>query len=197
MANIRQIYQQKQAEKLLEARISLLQKGVYPFDAFLKEHKETVNTAVQIEKLEEAVCVYKQKVPTLYMFVKQNTETLMESKTNTDAVQCAMINYAFISESIGSCVKEAAKMLKTKHPEAVSLKSVYGQDALQLLEFCIKRAESHKLMQGNTEKIVKLLAEELSSLPPNQLLNLCESIPQIKLYVSNNIHAKLAKIIVG
>lgn len=197
MANIRQIYQKQQTERLFEARISLLQKGIYPFNVFIKEHSETVNTADHIEKLEEVVSAYKDTLPTLYMFVKQNTETLMESNTDINAVQSTMINYAFISESIRSCVNGAVKILKTKHPETVSLKSVYGKDAIQLLEFCIKHAESHKLMEGNTDKIVNLLSAELASLPLKKLSTLCESIPAIKLYVSNNVHTELAKIIAG
>jgi hypothetical protein len=197
MTNIRQIYQKKQAENLLEARVTLLQKGIYPFNAFLKEHSQTIETAEQIEKLEEAVSVYKDKLPTLYMLVTTNTETLMESKIDTDAIQYAMINYAFISESIGGCVGEAVKLLKTKHPETVSLKSIYGKDASQLFEFCIKRSETHKLMEGNTQTVIALLAKELSSLPINQLSTLCENIPTIKLYVSSKVHTELAKIIAG
>ena len=143
--------------------LSLLQKGIYPFDAFLKEHSETIKAAEQIEKLEEAISVYSHKLPTLHWFVKQNTETLMESKTDVDAVQSALINYAFVSESLGSCVAEAVKLLSQKHSAQTSLKSVYGNDAIQLLEFCINRAETHKLMEGNTKQVVNLLAVELSS----------------------------------
>lgn len=197
MAKIREIYQTNQSKKLFEARVSLLQKGIYPFNAFLKEHAETINTAEQIEKLEETVSVYSHKLPTLHLFVKQNTETLMESKTDVDAVQSALINYAFVSESLGTCVKEAVKVLSTKHSAKTSLKTVYGTDAVQLLEFCINRAETNKLMEGNTEQVVKLLATELSSLSLGELTNLCESMPKINLYVSNTLHTELAKIIAG
>jgi len=197
MAKISQIYQNKQAEKLFEARVSLLQKGIYPFNAFIKEHAETVKAAEQIEKLEETVAGYKNSLPTLHLFVKQNTETLMESKSNVDAIQSAMINYAFVSESIGVCVAEAVKTLKTKHPNNVSLKSVYNKDAIQLLEFCIKRSESHKLMEGNTQQVVKLIATELASIPLKDLSTLCESVPKINLYISNTVHTELAKIIAG
>ena len=52
-------------------------------------------------------------------------------------------------------------------------------------------------MEGNTDKIVNLLSAELASLPLKKLSTLCESIPAIKLYVSNNVHTELAKIIAG
>lgn len=197
MAKISEIYKSKQSEKLFEARVNLLQKGIYPFDVFLKEHAETIKAAEQIEKLEEVVNAYSNKLPTLYLFVKQNTETLMESKTNVHAVQSALVNYAFISESIATCVAGAVKVLKTKHSAKTSLKSIYGSDAVQLLEFCISRSESGKLMEGNTKPVIKLLANELSSLPLGELTSLCENIPKINLYISNTLHKELAKVIAG
>lgn len=197
MSKLRDLYQKQKAEKLLEARVSLLQKGIYPFDVFLKETKETNYAATQISKLEEVADLHKTTVPTLFLFLKENAEVLMEAKTNPEAVESAMVNYAFLSEAIGKCVKEAVSLLSTKNKASSSLKAIYGKDAVKLMEFCIQRAEAHKLMEGDTSAIISHLAGELSNLPLSELSSLCESVPAIRLYVSNKVHKQLADIIVG
>ena len=187
-----EIYRKHQAEKLMEVRVSLLEKGVYPFDAFLKEHSQTISTADKIERLETVSEAFKANVPTLYMFVKANTNTLLESNTKAKNIESAMINYAFLSEALGKCVKEAVKILATKHDNKQSLASVYRKDAVKLLEFCVKRSETHKLVEGDTTLVVKNLATELASLPISSLVQLCESVPAIPLYLSRKNHDTLA-----
>jgi len=195
MTKIRDLFNKNQAEKLMEARVGLLEKGIYPFDVFLKEHQEAINTAGSIESLELLAESYAQSVPTLRMFVSQNAQVLMESANNTEGVQAAMINYAFLAESIGSCVGEAAKIFATKHQSGSSLKQIYGNDASQLLEFCLRKAESHKLMEGDTGAVIKNLANELATLPIGILNKLCEGVPTIRLYVSNSTHKELATLL--
>lgn len=197
MTKLRDLYKKNQAEKLMEARVGLLEKGVYPFDVFLKEHKETIEAASTIELLEQIALSYETAVPTFHLFVKHTSDVLMESKTDPDAVQASMINYAFISEALGKCVKEAVKLLAPKHPSNQPLSQIYGKDAIQLLEFCIQRAEAGKLMEGDTTVVVRNLATELSTLNLEELAKLCESVPAVRLYVSNSTHTELAKIIAG
>jgi hypothetical protein len=187
-----EIYRQHQAKKLMDVRVSLLEKGVYPFDALLKEHGQTINTAEKIEILEGIGETFKASVPTLYMFIKANTNTLLESKTNLGAVESAMVNYAFVSEALGKCVKEAAKIFAEKHEADKTLAVLYRKDAVELLEFCIKRSETHKLMEGDTSMVIRHLATELAGLPISSLVQLCESVPTIPLYLSRKNHDTLA-----
>ena len=77
MSNLQELYKKFQGNRLLEARTTLLEKGVYPFEIFLKEHAETIHASEQIVKLEEVASLYKNHVPTLYMFVKQSTDVFL------------------------------------------------------------------------------------------------------------------------
>ena len=197
MTRIRDLYKKHKEEKLLEARVGLLEKGIYPFDVFLKEHKEAVHAAEAIESLEQLAEAYKEFVPTFHLFVTQNSATLMESKINPDAIEAVMINYSFLSEALGKCVNEAAKIFIVRHSKNQTLRSIYGDDATKLLEFCIKRAEAHKLMEGDTTAIVASLASELARLPVSFLYQLTESVPVVRLYVSNKTHSELANIVIS
>ena len=187
-----EIYKDRQAEKLLEVRVGLLEKNIYPFDTFLKEHSHTIDTAEQIELLESVADKYKATVPTLYMFVKENTNILMESNSKVSSIESAMINYAFISEALGKCVKEAVKIFATKHKPEQTLSSIYRNDAVKLLEFCVNRSDTHKLMEGDTSLVVKNISKELASLPISSLVALCESVPTIPVYLSRKNHDALA-----
>lgn len=195
--DIKTAFQKHKANRLTEARVSLLEKGVYPFDVFLKESSEALNAAEKIEKLEEVASLYKSQVPTLYMFVSQTTNVILEGKAKPKAIKSAMINYAFISEALNKCVNEAVRLMAAKVPANKSLSSVYRQDAVKLLEFCIKKSQAHKLMEGDTTVVVNHLAKELSSLPFSSLKFLCESTPTMRLYVSNKVHTELAKTVIS
>jgi len=197
MATIKNAYKDYQTKKLLEARTSLLTRGVYPFDVFLKEQTETIAAAEKIELLEEVADKYKAKLPTLYMFVKQNTSVIMESKPSVSGVTSAMINYAFICEALNVRVNEAVKLLSSKLPQTTSLHSSYKQDGVSLLEFCIKKSTAYSLMEGNAEPVVSYLAKELSRLPISELVSLCESVPKMHLYVSNQLHTELAQSVIS
>jgi hypothetical protein len=193
MTTLKQAYSKHQSNRLMEARLSLLEKGVYPFDVFLKEHSEAINAAEKIEQLEETVNRFKTQVPTLYMFVQQNSLVLLEGKAQPIAIKAAMVNYTFICEALNKCVHEAVKHIVTKVPANKSLFSTYKHDATQLLEFCIKKAQAYKLMEGNVDPIVKTLAVELANLSTNELRTLCESVPAMRLYVSNDVYNQLTK----
>lgn len=194
--NMKKEFEKHQADKLLKARVSLLEKGVYPFDVFLKEGSEAINAAEKIEKLEEVANLYKNDIPTLYMFLSQTSNVLLEGKSKPAAIKSAMINYAFISEALSKCVNEAAKLITAKVPQNKSLFSVYNKDAVQLLEFCIKKSQAYKLMEGNANVVISNLAKELSQLPLSSLKFLCESTPSMRLYVSNKLHTELAKTVI-
>lgn len=195
--DIKKAYKKHQAKKLMEARVSLLEKGVYPFDVFLKESNEAVNAAEKIEKLEEVASLYKNNVPTLYMFVSQTSNVLLEGKSKPTAIKSAMVNYAFIAESLNKCVNEAAGLLINRLGKDKSLYSLYKNDAVQLLEFCIKKAQAYKLLEGNADPVIKNLAIELSKLPLSSLKYLCENTPTMRLYVSNTLHSKLVNTIIS
>ena len=195
--NMKKAFEKHQANKLMEARVSLLEKGVYPFDVFLKEGSEAINAAEKIEKLEEVANLYKNNVPTLYVFLSQTSNVLLEGKSKPAAIKSAMVNYAFISEALSKCVNEAAKLMAAKVPQNKSLFSVYNKDAVQLLEFCIKKSQAYKLMEGNVNPVIFHLAKELSQLPLSSLKFLCESTPSMRLYVSNKLHTELAKTVIG
>lgn len=197
MQKLRELYNKNQKESLLEARVALLQNEIYPFDIFLKEKKETVRAAEQIEKLEEMVGYYKNVAPALYLFVKNSTDLLMESTINTNAVEAAMINYSFITEAIGKYVAKAVELIKTQQSKKVSLTSVYGIDAVKLLEFSMKKSDKYRLMKGNKDQVINMISRELANLPISNLSYLCENIKPFRLYVSNSVHSKLAKVIVG
>lgn len=196
MSNLRETYQNYYNNKLNEARVNLLEKGVYPFSVFLKEYSETVHAAEQIELLEEVSKAYKSKVPTLYFFVKQTSDVLLENNSRINSIKSSMINYAFISESLRTCVNSAVRKIREKNSTNDSLTSIYGNDAVNLLEFCIKKSVSFNLLEGNSEVVIRNLASELGNLPLKELSNLCESVPSIKLYVSNKVHDELAKEII-
>jgi len=195
--DIKKAYKKHQAKKLMEARVALLEKGVYPFDVFLKESNEAVNAAEKIEKLEEVAALYKNNVPTLYMFISQTSNVLLEGKAKPAAIKAAMINYAFIAESLTKCVNEAAGMLINRVGKDKSLYSLYKNDSVQLLEFCIKKAQAYTLLEGNSNAVIKNLATELSKLPLSSLKYLCENTPSIRLYVSNKVHTNLANTIIN
>jgi hypothetical protein len=197
LTRLRDLFKKHKEEKLLEARVGLLEKGIYPFDVFLKEHSEAVRAAETIEQLEQVAETYKSVLPTLHLFVTQNSATLMESKIDPNSIEAAMVNYSFVSEALGKCVNEAARILDTKHQKTQTLKGIYGDDAVKLLEFCIGRAESHKLMEGDTSTLVRFLAKELAELPVGVLKQLTESIPSVRLYVSNRTHNELANIVIA
>ncbi len=192
MSNLQESYKKFQGNRLLEARTVLLEKGVYPFEIFLKEHTETIHASEQIVKLEEVANLYKNHVPTLYMFVKQSTDVLLEAGGQMQSVKSSMTNYAFVCESIGSCVRQAAIMFKEKHDNEKTIRSIYGKNAIDLLEFCFKKSKAYKLLEGNTNPVVKQLAQELSGLSIKNLNHLCESVPAMKLYVSSATHTELA-----
>ena len=195
MTKLSELYKKQQSEKLLEARVNLLEKGVYPFETFLKEHSETISTAEKIEQLEEVAELYKDKVPTLHVLVKENTNLLMESSVSTKAVEAAMVNYAFICESLNKCVNEAAKIFSANKDNTKTLQELYRNDATTLLEFCIKRSEAHKLLEGDVSLIVSQMSKELSTLKISELKTLCESVPSMRLYVSRKVHDMLAESI--
>ncbi len=195
MSNLQESYKNFQGNRLLEARTALLEKGVYPFDVFLKEHAEAIHASEQIVKLEEIAGIYKKYVPTLYMLVKQNTDVLLESKVRMRPVKSAMTNYAFICESIGVCVRHAAITFKDKNDNEKTIYSIYGKNAVDLLEFCFKKSNAYKLLEGNTDPVIKQLSQELSRLSIKSLNYLCESMPAMKLYVSNTLHTELANSI--
>lgn len=194
--DIKKAFQKHKANKLMEARVSLLEKGVYPFDVFLKQGSEAINAAEKIEKLEEVASLYKNNIPTLYMFLNQTSNVLLEGKAKPAAIKSAMINYAFVSEALSKCVNEAAKLMSAKVPQNKSLYSLYNKDSIKLLEFCIKKSQAYKLMEGNANPVIFNLASELSKLPLSSLKFLCESTPSIRLYVSNKLHTELAKTII-
>lgn len=196
MAIIRTLYRQHQSKKLFEARASLLEKGVYPFDVFLKEHSEAITAAEKIEQLEEVAAAFKAEVPTLFIFTQQNTSVLLEcGKSSPESIKNAMVNYAFVCEALNKCVNEAAKLFLAKNPREKTLQGLYKTDAVELLEFCIKKAMAYKLLEGNADPVIHNLAVELSALSIEKLNKLCESTPRMRLYVSNTLHNNLAKTI--
>lgn len=198
MATFKQAYKKHESKRLMEARVSLLQKGVYPFEVFLKESSEAVNAAEKIEQLEEVANRYKTQVPTLYMFTQQNSLVILEGKkSNVNAIKAALINYTFVCEALNKCVNEAVKLMSGKVPANQTLFSVYKKDAVQLLEFCVKKSQAYKLMEGNADPVIKSLATELAKLSMKDLKQLCESIPSMRLYVSNETHDQLAKAVLG
>lgn len=197
MATFKQAFTKHESNRLMEARLSLLEKGIYPFDVFLKESSEAVNAAEKIEQLEEVAGRFKNHVPTLYMFVQQNSTVLLEGKAQPAAIKAAMINYTFVCESLNKCVNEAVKLMSQKVAANKSMHSVYKHDSIQLLEFCIKKSQAYKLMEGNVNPIVKTLATELAKLPMCDLKALCESVPAMRLYVSNETYSQLAQTVLG
>ena len=50
-------------------------------------------------------------------------------------------------------------------------------------------------MEGNVDPVVQNLASELANISISNLSYLCESMPKIKLYVSNEVHTELANSI--
>lgn len=195
--SFKQAFSKHETKRLMEARVSLLEKGVYPFDVFLKESSEAINAAEKIEQLEEAANKYKSKVPTLYLFVQQNSAVLLEGKSKARSIKAAMVNYTFLCESLSKCINEAVQLMKAKVPANKTLYSAYKKDAVQLLEFCMKKSQAYKLMEGNVDPIVNRLAIELSNLSMNELNQLCESVPSMRLYVSNETYNQLAKTILS
>lgn len=193
MPSLHQTYIKFEKEKLLEARMTLLEKGVYPFEVFLKEHTETVHASEQIVKLEEIAEIYKNHVPTLYMLTKQSTSVLLEAKNNVEAIKSTMTTYAFLSEALGTCMKQAVILFKKNNDKEKSLYSIYGKDSASILEFCIKKSLAYKLFEGRGDEVVRNLAIELSNINIRNLNYLCENMPSIKLYVSSRTHATLAK----
>lgn len=197
MATLKQAYNEYQSKRLMEARVRLLEKGVYPFDVFIKESTEAVYAAANIVKLEETANKFKTQVPSLYMFVQQNSNVLLEGKAKPNAIKASMVNYTFICESLNKCVNEAVKLTTQKHSQEKTMYDVYKKDAVQLLEFCIKKSQAYKLMEGNAQPLIKMLATDLSKLSLKDLGVLCESIPSMRLYVSNETYNELTTTLLG
>lgn len=197
MSKIREIYKENEKNKLFEARVTLLQNEIYPFNVFLKEEKEAINAAEQIERLEEVTSHYKDVAPTLYLLVKQNSDFLMESTIDANGIEAAMVNYSFLTEAIGKYVAKAVELLKSQQLIKSSLSEKYGVDAVKLLEFSMKKSPKYKLMEGEKDQVINLLARELSNMSLKDLVSLCENIKPFRLYVSNKIHSELATVIAG
>lgn len=197
MASLKQAYTEYHSKRLMEARVSLLQKGVYPFDAFLKESSEAISAAEKIEQLEEVSSRFKTQVPTLHIFVQQNSSVLLEGKAKPASIKAAMVNYTFLCEALNKCINEAASLMSQKHSQNKSLYSVYKNDGVQLLEFCMKKSQAYKLMEGNIDPIVRTLSVELAKLSLKDLKQLCESVPSMRLYVSNETFNQLTQTVLG
>jgi hypothetical protein len=103
-----------------------------------------------------------------------------------------MINYTFICESLSKCINEAVQLTVKKHSQEKTMYDVYKKDSVQLLEFCVQKSQAYKLMEGNVQPLVKMLATELVKLPLKDLKALCESVPSMRLYVSNETYNQLA-----
>jgi hypothetical protein len=197
MTTFKKAFTKHESGRLMEARVSLLKKGVYPFDVFLKESSEAIIAAEKIEQLEEVASRFKTQVPMLYMFVQQNSSVLLEGKANPTAIKAAMVNYTFMCESLSKCVNEAVKHMSAKVPANQSLYSIYKKDAEQLLEFCVKKSQAYNLMEGNVDPIIKTLSAELSKLSLKDLKSLCESVPSMRLYVSNETYNQLTQTLLS
>ena len=195
---IKNAYREYQSNRLMEARMKLLERGIYPFDVFLKEHStEAITAAGKIEQLEEVASTFRAQVPTLHVFVQQNSSILLEGgrSNKAESVKFVMVNYAFICEAVGKCIKEAVQIFAEKHPNNQSLYAIYKTGASQLLEFCIKKSQAYRLMEGDASPIIKSLSEELTRLSITDLKRLCESVPSMRLYVPNKLHAELTQTI--
>jgi hypothetical protein len=92
-------------------------------------------------------------------------------------------------------VRHAAITFKDKNDNEKTIYSIYGKNAVDLLEFCFKKSNAYKLLEGNTDPVIKQLSQELSRLSIKNLNYLCESMPAMKLYVSNTLHTELANSI--
>jgi len=193
MSTLKQAYNEYQNNRLMKARVSLLQKGIYPFDVFLKESTEAVNAAAKIEQLEEVANKFKTQVPTLYMFVQQSSNVILEGKAKPAAIKSTMVNYTFICESLNKCINEAVKLTMQKHSPEKTMYGVYGKDALQLLDLCIKKSQAYKLMEGNVQPVINMLTNELAKISLKDLKVLCESVPKMRLYVSNKTYNQLTE----
>ena len=196
VALLKKAHMEHQAERLFEAKVSLLEHGVYPTDVFLKEHTEAVLFAEQVEQLETLAEQHKTSVPTLYILVKRTSDVLLEGKDNTKSMEKALLTYACISEGLRGCVLPAIKrMVDTgKVNPSTSLASGYGKtDAGKLLEFCLLRAKSTTLLENDFSPVCKQLGEQLSELSLNDVVALCEGVPQIKTYVPSATHTAIAK----
>lgn len=192
---LRNAYEQRQLKRLFEAEERLAAKGVHSLEVFLENHSETIDVAERIEKLEEVAVKHQTCSPTFYMFVNQNTNVLLEGKTPPEAIKSVMVNYAFICEALGKCVKEAAAVFASKHPAPKSLHELYGRSSVELLEFCIKKAQSYKLLESSANQLVANMASELAHIPVGALKTLCESVPRMRLYVSGNTYKELTRTV--
>lgn len=189
-------YKAFQQNKLFEAKVSLLQQNVYPTDVFLKEHTETVLLAEQVEQLEQLAEQHKSAVPTLYMLVKRTSDVLLEGKSSTPAMERALLSYGFISESFRACLGPAIYRIMTgnKLDSSKSLAQHYNKaDASKLLEFCLLKANTVNLMEGEVEPLCKILAEQLADVKLDTVKAICEGMPSIKVYVSSKTHTEIAK----
>ena len=196
---IQNAYEEYQSNRLTEARVGLLSRGVYPFNIFLAEHTEAVNAAEKIEKLEEVAKAYSSKTPTFSMLVEQNSNLLLSG--NPESVPVAMINYAFICEALSKCVHEVATVFLQKEDKNKTLYGIYKSGGVELLEFCIKKSQTYKLIaedgsdHSSIGPVVKNLALELSKLSFADLRQLCESVPRMRLYVLNEVHSEMVKTV--
>ena len=198
MSSLKESYNKFNSKRLFEARVTLLEKGIYPFSTFLKEYNETVETANKIEKLEEIVDSSKEYLPILNEFVTKNTSILLERKFNSNSVQAAMINYTFLTDAFTKYIKEAVVLLSS-NKDIKSLYESYGNDSVELVSLCFKKTTAYKLMENKSEvdEVVSLLSAEVASMPFAELKLVCESMPKIKLYLSNEIHDQLANQIIS
>lgn len=190
MTTLQDAYKQHRQNQLLEASEKLAKKGVYSINTFLENHNETIRIAEKIEQLEEVSNGYQNVAPSFHMFVKLNTERLLEGKVNPVPV---MINYAFICEAL-KYVHEAVRLVAaSKHTITTPLYKVHGPSAVSLLEFCIKKASVQKLLESDSDQLIKNMALEFSRMPLTDLTKLCEAIPRMPLFVSETLHKELVQ----
>lgn len=187
-----------------------MEHGIYPIEALTIDNRLAVRIASDLVKLEEALAPYASTCNTLIAFAKLNSEQLINEsiaskKVNADKINLSMINCVILSEGIGKFIYPAVTKIvastKAKTGDMVSetIASRYGVDGVRLLEFCLWQSPAAKLLNESEDmKVVfRSIAEELSRLPISKLQSLAESVPDIDLFVSSELHRRLANSLVA
>jgi hypothetical protein len=191
---------------LIRASQALMEHGIYPIEALTIDNTLAVGIASDLVKLEEALAPYADTCNTLTTFVRLNSdrlinESIASKEVNANKINLSMINCVILSEGIGKFIYPAVSKIvaASKNAASETIECRYGADGVKLLEFCLWQSPAIKLLNESEDmKVVfRSIAEELSRLPISKLQSLAESVPDIDLFVSSELHRRLANSLVA
>lgn len=201
-------------QSLETARIALLKRGVYPQAVFIKQVNEAATVGTQLAELESVAFAFKEVVPEINIITESATRAILSSgpeliaensRHKITATEEAMVKCSFLTEMLGVHMLEACKLIANSNSFIVesdaedamrkNLAELFDREAgKSLVQFCAAKTKSYGLLSETFKTVVlPQLADRLATgVSFEQLNQLCESVPVMKLYVSDDTFNTMA-----